>query len=432
VRSLATACAILLFSATSFARIGVVRTLTGQTVRGHVRITPNRVVVVNAELGIILGVDRTNLAGISFPPDRPAVSSDESLNESLPESWRETDIGLTRIAGSTRHEKGTFTVRGAGQSIDGESDAFHYVYQTVKGDTEIVAEVISIQYTHPAAKAGLMMRENLGEYSRHVTVALTAMRGGAVNVRTNEHSQTETLPLRGLFAPHWLKLRRRGQEFTAFISPNGRAWSVVGKIPIAMNDDFYVGLAVNSARDGVLNWTTFSKVRTAPKLVNVDYTPEVELTSGSIVTGRPTLADESEVLFTGPPKLVHVPMPRVARIAFQPLTGDVGWKTRISRPGVWVTTGDFFDGDFRNLDGQKLTISSVLYGLRTFDLEDEVLALVVAPRRAHRPQFEILTTDGSILLATGLALGDGEVRLQEPALGEVRLPAFAIEELRRR
>jgi hypothetical protein len=37
-----------------------------------------------------------------------------------------------------------------------------------------------------------------------------------------------------------------------------------------------------------------------------------------------------------------------------------------------------------------------------------------------------------VLLATGLELGEGEVRLKESALGEVRVPAFEIVELRRR
>jgi hypothetical protein len=99
---------------------------------------------------------------------------------------------------------------------------------------------------------------------------------------------------------------------------------------------------------------------------------------------------------------------------------------------VWTSNGDFFDGDFRGLEGRKLTISSVLYGLRTFDLDDEVLALVLQPRRLQRAPFEIETADGATLLATQLTVGDGELRFREPALGELRLPAHEILEVRRR
>lgn len=431
VRFTAVVLSLLSSSACLCARVGTVRTLTGETRTGQVRIIPERVVVVDAGRGQVYGIERTNLAQISFPTNAPVIPEDQSSGLLSPE-WRETDIGPARLPGSTRQEDRTFVVRSSGRNIDGESDAFHYVYQPVRGDTEMVAEVVSIQYTHPAAKAGLMMRENLGEYSRNVMVALTAMQGGAFQLRAGERLDTGGRPFRALFAPHWVKLRRRGNEFTAFTSQNGRVWSLIEKASLAMNENFYVGLAVAGAREGMLNWTTFTKVRIAPKLVNEDFTPEVELTSGTIVAGRPRRADDEEVLFTGPPRSISVPTARVSRIIFQPLSGELAWKSRISRPGVWVAGGDFFDGELRALHGSKLTISSVLYGLRTFDIDDEVLALVLAPRRWLRPQFEVVLVDGSILQATGLALGEGEVKLRESALGEVRVPAFEIVELRRR
>jgi regulation of enolase protein 1 (concanavalin A-like superfamily) len=397
-----------------------------------VRITPERVVIVNAELGSIWGVAVTNISLISFPTNGLSTANEEVGDGSLPAPWEETDIGVARLPGSTRHESGIFTVRSSGMNIDGEGDAFHYVFKAVRGDSEIVAEVVSIQYSHPFAKAGLMMRENLNEYSRNVTLALTAERGGALQYRMAERAYTDSTSPRALFAPMWLKLRRQSNEFTAYVSPNGRLWSLFERVSVPMSEKIYVGLAVAGAQDGMLNWTTFSKVREAPRLLNESFTPEVELISGSVVTGRPVLADENEVVFVGAPKVVRVPVPRVARMSFQLLSGDISWKTRVSRPGVWVSNGDFFDGDFRGIEGRKLTISSVLYGLRTFDLDEEVLAVVLQPRRLRRAPFEIETADGATLVATELTLGDGELRLSEPALGELRVPAFEILEVRRR
>jgi hypothetical protein len=277
-----------------------------------------------------------------------------------------------------------------------------------------------------------MMRENLGEYSRNVLIALTAMRGGVLQVRENERAGTAIGSLPGIFAPFWLKLKRRGDDFSAYVSPNGRVWSLVEKISLAMADRFHVGLAVTSGREGMLNWSAFSKVREARKLIHEDFIPEVELVSGSILTGRPVRANGDEVLFSGAPKVLRVPTARVARITYQPLMGELSWKTRASRPGVWVSNGDFFDGDFRALEGDSLSISSVLYGLRKFDVDEEVLAVVLQPRKMQRAQFEIETVDGAFLLASNLVLGEGEFRLQEAAVGEVRVPAFEILELRRR
>src|SRR4051812_19389403 len=96
----------LLFGASLFARIGVVRTVTGQRLEGHVRITPERVMVVNATRGLVASVDLTNILQISFPTNAFVIASDETADESLPAPWRETDIGSMRFQGSTRYEGG--------------------------------------------------------------------------------------------------------------------------------------------------------------------------------------------------------------------------------------------------------------------------------------------------------------------------------------
>lgn len=432
MRHLSLLLVLFLCAAPLGAREGLVRTLDGRLLEGQVRLTPERIVVVNVARGLISAVQFTNLALLSFPTNLLNHTVGELPDEALPGPWREADIGPARLPGSTRHEHGTFTVRGAGQRIDGQADAFHYVFQPIHGDSEIVAEVASIQYTHPSAQAGLMMRENMGEYSRHVTVALTARRGGVLQVRAKEHASTESASGLRIFAPHWLKLKRRTNEFTAFSSPNGRVWSPLGKVSVPMADNFYVGLAVASAHDGMLNWTTFRKVRAAPKLGQDSFVPEVELISGSVMTGPSVRADKDEIILGGGPAAVKIPVPRVARITCQPLSDELAWKTRVSRPGVWVSNGDFFDGEFRGIRQRQLTLSSVLYGLRTFDLDDEVMAVVLHPRQPRPASFELQTTTGATLLASDVKLGDGELRLRESALGEMRLPAFEIFELRRR
>jgi hypothetical protein len=431
VRSLAVILSVILCSASAFARVGIVRTLDGRTFEGQIRITPEQIIVVSAERGQVVAVGPAEVSSISFPMNLPGITENPVLSGALPAEWRETDIGHARIDGSTRHERGTFTVRSAGLNIDGERDSFHYVYKPVRGDCEIIAQVTSIQYTYPSAKAGLMMRQDLGDYSRNVMIALTAMTGGALQFRPNDRANTDSFAVPGAFAPQWLKLRRRGNEFSAFISQNGRVWSLIEKVSMAMDENFYVGLAVASAQDAVLNWTTFSRVRAARRLMNEDFTPQLDLISGSVVTGRPLYADKTEMTLTDENGTARVPTSRIARVAFAPL-GELAWKTRVSRPGVWVSNGDFFDGEFRGIENRKLTISSVLYGLRTFDIDDEVLALVMQPRKQSRAEFEVETTGGWFLHGSEFALGDGEIKLSEGALGEVRVPAFEIIELRRR
>ena len=59
------------------------------------------------------------------------------------------------------YTNGSYTLTGSGSDIWGNADAFNYVYQTLNGDGEIVARVVSLSNTDPWAKAGVMIRQSL-------------------------------------------------------------------------------------------------------------------------------------------------------------------------------------------------------------------------------------------------------------------------------
>lgn len=421
---------LLVCTQAALARVASVRTSDGYIFTGYIRLAANGVTVVNADENLFLTVPGSNVSSIVFVEDRVVVPAEESVFGVLPGAWKEAEVGAARLAGSTRVTRGTFTVRGAGAGIEGESDSFHYVYQPVEDDQEIVARVTSIQYTHPNAKAGVMMRENMGEYSRNVMMAVTAQRGGAFQARYFDGRATQIAVEPAMRPSCWVKLRRRGQEFTGYRSVNGRQWTLVQEMHVPMGNHYYVGLAVSSTRDNLLNWTTFDKVRVGKKLANEEFTPQLELTSGSVISAHPTGVADNEIYFEEGRRLVPVPLNRVTRIIYQPLSPELSWKTRISRPGVWVQGGDFFDGDLQEFTAEKVRVSSVLYGLRTFDIADEVLALVLRYGSRINPTVEVSTTDGAQLLGSSFSFGDGEVVIKEPALGELHVAGSAIRELR--
>ncbi len=413
------------------ARVAIVRTRTGAEWSGHARFVAGGVVLANIERGHVFTVPETNVAELVFPAPDP-VPSDDFADGVLPAEWREMEVGDGHVTGGTRVRQRSFTTRAAGAGFTGTDDSFHYVFKSVRGDSEIVARLGCIQHTPVEARAALMMRENMGGQARNVTVAATMWRGGAWQVRATEGRVTQVLAQPDIRTGWWLKLRRRGNEFSGFKSPDGRRWTLIERVSLDMRAEFYTGLALASGRDGVLHWTTFDQVREAPKLIREDFTPEVELTSGSVVAGRPLSVDGDEMVFAGGPRVVRVPMAAVARIAYAPLSAEMAWKARASRPGVWVGSGDFFDAEFQGVRQDKLRMSSVLYGLRTFDVDEEVQALVLRGGPVTRALVELRAVDGSVLLATAMSFVDGDVVLREPALGEVRVPAFQIAELRRR
>ncbi len=428
------ALASLVVAFPALARVGEVQTREGKYHEGQVRFTREGLVVINASLDSVTPVGLTNLARVIFQTNDAFYgleAADESV-ETLPEIWQEADIGKVTLAGSTRHIGGVFTVRSSGLDIGGENDSFHYVYKAVTGNTEIVCRVVSVQYTDPLAKAGLMVRDGLAEYSRQVSVGLTAWRGGFFQTRERESTRANVTMYRENYAPQWIKLRREGSQFTGFQSKNGRQWTMVERVTVPMNEKVFVGLAVASAREFALNWTTIDKVREAPSLLNVDFLPQVELVSGSMLSGRIDSINDQEVNFYGSYRSVTVPTRAVSRIFFQWLPVEMADKVRGGRTGVLLGDGDFFDGEFKVVDKNKLTISSVLFGLRAFEMNNDLMAAVFRRGAPVRPVFEVRTTDGSIWLATSLALARDEVVLEESALGRVRIPSYELAEIRRR
>lgn len=425
---------VLVLALPALARVGEVQTREGKYHEGQVRFIRDGLVVINASLDSVTPVSLTNLAQVIFQTNDTIYGAEAAVEpvETLPEPWLEADIGRVTLPGSTRHISGVFTVRSSGLDIGGENDSFHYVYKAVTGNTEIVCRVVSVQYTDPLAKAGLMVRDGLAEYSRQVSIGLTAWRGGFFQTRERESTRANATMYRDNYPPQWIKLRREGSQFSGFQSKNGRQWTLVERVTVPMNEKVFVGLAVTSARELALNWTTIDKVREAPSLLNDDFLPQVELVSGSMVSGRIASINEQEVNFHGPYRSVTVPARVVSRIRFQWLPVEMADKVRGGRSGVLLSDGDFFDGEFKVVDNGKVTISSVLFGLRAFEMNNDLMAAVVRRSAPVRPVYEVRTIDGSVWMATSIALGRDELVMEESALGRVRIPSCELAEIRRR
>ncbi|HVF49592.1 MAG TPA: hypothetical protein VNA19_05875 [Pyrinomonadaceae bacterium] len=158
--------------------------------------------------------------------------------------WLNRDIGSAGRAGQAALSNGTFTLRGAGADIWGDADGFHYVYQTLNGDGEIIARITALQNTNVNAKVGLMMRETLDNNSRHVIVGATPTQLEFLR-RLNTAGNTAYGGGFGV-APTWLKLVRRGNIFSGYKSPDGVNWELIGTDNVNMSSNIHVGMAVTS------------------------------------------------------------------------------------------------------------------------------------------------------------------------------------------
>jgi regulation of enolase protein 1 (concanavalin A-like superfamily) len=158
---------------------------------------------------------------------------------------------------------------GAGADIWNTADEFRFAWKQLTGDGTIIARVDSLINTHAWAKAGVMIRETLDPGSTNAGMYYAQENGVRLQARllvdTAAQSQTASLigaDQTGQRAPVWVKLERKGNDFTAYYSQDGQNWTVTswGTQTISMVPTVYIGLAVTSHNPGMTTAAEFSDV----------------------------------------------------------------------------------------------------------------------------------------------------------------------------
>ena len=189
-------------------------------------------------------------------------SAEAAENPSLPAPWQHQDVGAAEVKGESAHRGGVFSVRG---SLDtwGTNDGFHFTWQRLDGDGEIVARVLSVENTQGHAKGGVMFRESLDANAKNAQACTTPSDGAQFLMRTETGGKTSATHSdvdKGKF-PRWLKLVRTGNELSGYESADGTAWLPLGRTNVALGKSAFVGLTASSHQKSTAGTTTFDSVR---------------------------------------------------------------------------------------------------------------------------------------------------------------------------
>jgi regulation of enolase protein 1 (concanavalin A-like superfamily) len=175
--------------------------------------------------------------------------------------YQGTDIGTAGIAGSATSCGGPYIVTGSGNDIWNNADAFQfmYVYLPVSTNCDVRAKVLSISYTDPWAKAGVMIRESLASGSRNAYMAISYTNGATYQYRSATDGSSANSTGTGT-APYWVRVTRTNNTFQAYRSSDGTTWNTVGSATtISMaGTGAYVGLAVTAHNNAALNTSVFT------------------------------------------------------------------------------------------------------------------------------------------------------------------------------
>ena len=171
----------------------------------------------------------------------------------LPAPWTKQDVGAVGMAGTATYAAGVFQVTGSGANIAGTSNGFHFIYQPMSGDGEIVARITGVENTTANSKGGIMIRETLAADSSNVAMILTGGNRFQFQVRPSTGATTSNWS-GSQTSPHWVKLVRSGNTFTAYRSSNGVTWTLYAASPVvvAMSANVLVGLVMTSNDNTIL------------------------------------------------------------------------------------------------------------------------------------------------------------------------------------
>ena len=207
-------------------------------------------------------------------------SSEVSLSPISPRNW--TAGGVDTLAlwyhgvtppGSFEYnaEKDAYTIAATGTGIGGTADAFRFAYKQLTGDGVVTVRIDSLENTNIDAITGVMIRNTLETGSVFAMSGFRAAGQVTLRWRTTADSDLAGTILEPqhpatTVLPHWVRLTRQGNTFTAEHSLDASTWEPIGDpVTVLMAQQVFVGLAV-SANVGAANPATTTSVLSMPEV----------------------------------------------------------------------------------------------------------------------------------------------------------------------
>ncbi len=187
--------------------------------------------------------------------------------------WKHQDVGYLKTPGDVCYDPVTqkYTIQSSGNDIWTSQDALHYLYQPISFTSgEIVAQVLSIDKSDGWAKCGVMFRQTLDPGSPNALSLITSGNGASFQKRLGLNIGTTQTLFGGtkLLPPYWVRVVKKGDNYTGYISSNGSNWVAVDSVNVSLGNNLYVGVGYATH-----NSTTGNAVIDSLKVINYGVLP---------------------------------------------------------------------------------------------------------------------------------------------------------------
>jgi Tol biopolymer transport system component len=179
----------------------------------------------------------------------------------------QTDVGSVAPPGTLAYKTGTYTLTAAGANIWSTTDGFYFVWKQVSGDLALTADInfpVTAGNPSPHRKAVLMFRQTLDADGVYADAAQHGSGMTGLQYRRARGATTQDIELNSA-APHRIRLERRGDTITMFLSMGSEPLHQVGaSVKLHLDGPFYAGIGVCSHNKDVTEKATFANVELTP------------------------------------------------------------------------------------------------------------------------------------------------------------------------
>jgi hypothetical protein len=181
----------------------------------------------------------------------------------------QSDVGSVVPPGVATYDaaSGVYTLRSAGANLWVNVDGFHFVWKKVSGDVSLTADVKLADAGAGASahrKALLMFRQTLDPDAMYADAAVQGSGETALQYRHIKGDTTQDIAF-NIGAPQRLRLEKRGDTITLFLSMHGEPLHQVGaSIRMHFDGGFYAGLGVCAHNKDAVEQASFAHVELVP------------------------------------------------------------------------------------------------------------------------------------------------------------------------
>ncbi len=161
----------------------------------------------------------------------------------------QSDVGSVTPPGKMTYDAASrvYTIESAGANLWAAEDGFHFAWKKMSGEVSLTADLsfpLSPAGASPHRKALLMFRQTLDPDSMYADAAIHGNGETALQYRHSKGDTTQDIAFNS-GAPKTLRLEKRGDTITLFISQTGEPLHQAGaSIKLHFDEPFYAGIGV--------------------------------------------------------------------------------------------------------------------------------------------------------------------------------------------